>query len=200
MSSPSLVATDPATKTSVRPRFQFGLRSLLLLIVVSALAFSAWQQWQLRGELVAWQAKAHGYEQEIELRRGVADVARKLNLNDPEHRRIYQLVGTMDPRLGDSLIRQPVNCQGARHEVLVFHHDGTQCEGAVESVALLMGARSLVDYVIHNQSDWHQAKLEDGDRDGQLDVVYHCRTGSYGDKRLFTERYTIQADGFQRVE
>ena len=180
------------------PRLRFGMRSLLLLVVVCALAASAWRQWQQGRELASWRAKAVSYEQEIELRRGVSDVVSRLNLKDPEHRRLAQLVGTMGP--ADSLVRQSLTGPGAGREILVFHHPGGKCEGATESVALLIGSEGLVDYVIHNESDWHEALVEDGDRDGQLDIVLHCRTGSYDDKRLFTERYAIHPDGFQRVE
>lgn len=181
-------------------RWQFGLKSLLLFVVLAALALSAWRQWSQRREIAAWRARAQLFEREVELRRGVADVAGKLNLKDPEHRRVMQLLATMDSRLGDTLVRQRIPYPGDARELFLFHHDASHCEGAVESVALLMAAERLVDYVIHNESDWHEARIESDGPGGKLALVYHCRKGSYDDKRFYTERYAVSADGLARID
>ena len=181
-------------------RWQIGLKSLLLFILLSALALSAWRQWSQRREVAAWRARAQLFEREVELRRGVADVARKLDLKDPEQRRVMQLLTTMDSRLGDTLVRQRIANPGDARELFLFHHDAIHCEGAIESVALLMAAERMVDYVIHNESDWHEARIESDGPDGKLAIVYHCRKGSYDDKRIYTERYAISADGLERVD
>jgi hypothetical protein len=200
MSPPPFTAATPALSVSSRRRLQFGLRSLLLLIVVCALGFAAWRQWQQHRELETWRNRAIFYRREAELRRVVSEVTRKLNLKDPEHRRIVQIVNRLSPWFGDSVIRQEIKLQGVSMEVIVFQDVDLNLEGGAESVVLLFAADRLVDYVIHNASERHEVKLEDADRDGQLDVVYHCQDGMFKNGEQFTERYSIRNDGFQRVE
>jgi hypothetical protein len=177
-------------------RPQFALRSLLLVVLLAALGVSGWRQWDQRREIAAWRARAQLFEREVELARGVTDAARRLDLKDPEQRRIMQLLATMDPRQGDTLVRQPIATPEGNREVLLFHHDSPHCEGAVESIALLVAPNRLVDYLIHNESDWHQARIEAPGPGEKLAIVYHCRKGSYSDKYTYTERFGIAADGF----
>ena len=201
MSSEVLTKPAPVVRSGYRRGwFQFGLRSVILLTVACALGVTWWRQWRQNAELESLRSKTVWLERELEIRRAAAEVSKSLNLKNPEHRRIVQLIGRANSFFGDSVIRRQVEWPGRRWEVVVFHHESLASTDVVETIAVLIGGGKLIDYKIHNASAWHEVKLEDGEQSGSIELVFHCCHEYAPDAEFFTERFSISPEGFQRID
>ena len=199
MSPEVLTKPAPVIGSGRRGWFQYGLRSVILLTVACALGVTWWRQLRQNAELDALRAKNHLLQRELEIHRAIADVSTTLDLKNPEHRRIAQLIANMGLFFGDSVIRQRIKFQERHCEVMVFHHDSSNSHDMVQSIAVLTAGGKLVDYVIHNESAWHEVKVEDAGN-GTVDLVYHCRNEFVRRPNSFTERFAISPEGFHRID
>jgi len=74
----------------------------------------------------------------------------------------------------------------------------------VETVAVIIADDRLVDYIIHNASAWHEAKLDYVRSEGGVQLMFRGNRDSLyvGDSDSpfeFTETYVVGRDGFTRT-
>jgi hypothetical protein len=200
--------TTPASHgRSIRHFFQFGLKSIMLITVICAVALTWWRQRGLIEKLEATREELETCKDELEFQQTVNRIFDVINVDKPKHRELLRVVQrfTGGPlfRLFGSFEKRSVGFPigDLPFEVVVLHHDSMSIPGGVISVAVLLQDREVVDFVVRDVSTRegsHQPHLEDADNDGKLDFVIDCHPGIWSPPgaKPHTIGYAITSDGF----
>lgn len=179
---------------NARRSLQFTLRSLIVVIIVCALALTWWRQWRMSSE--------------------IADLREKL-VWEENHRAFYQVMAQLDPKYEKqkltlewagrdwptSLRRLRLDGVKGKLEVWLFDlHVTGPVPGTGETLAVTMKDGKVMDLVLRRCAwsyEMHDAAFEDGNGDGRLDLVFHCRPGLWsGNEPPYDVVYEITTYGF----
>lgn len=185
--------------TPRRSRLQFRLGSLVVFMVLCALGVTWWRQWKQSVELAELKQELVGARSELEMRRAIQEVSRAVDFQNPED---VQVVKALQYHgwIFSSVQRRHLARPDEGTEIIVFQNEMVPIPGFDSSLAVLVRDGKIVDSIARETStrqETHQAKLEDIDGDGTLDLVLHCSPGDWGtDREPFTLSYAVRAAGF----
>ncbi len=189
------------TTTPKRRWLQFGLKTLLFLIVLCALVLTWWRQWKQNSELIAMRFESRMLESEVDFLRHFHEVMGTLDLDKPEHRKVFANLRKMHAGwFATSVAKWNGQRAGNRLEVMTFHYDTFSSPGCIRTVAVLLRDGELIDAVTREddpRGERHEVALEDANNDGNIDVVLRCYPGVWRPGPAFTIIYEITGDGFR---
>jgi hypothetical protein len=185
-----------------RPRrwvyLQFSLTSVVLVTVICAVAITWWLRRRDQEEIRSLRATAESLQAEIEFRESVAGVCRSLDLRKPTHQLAMEVLLTIDR---EGYERRSLVNGGEHLDVAVFGYPSRVHPGSNYSGAVLLQGYEVVDIVIRNSSTRYEhleAKLEDHDQDGSIELVFHCQPANLNEPSSAV-RYSITNKGFARL-
>jgi hypothetical protein len=196
------VAMNDLGNTDATPRrswLQFRLGSLIVFMVLCALGVTWWRQWKQSVELAELKQELVWAKSELEMLAAIRDVSHAVDFQNPKD---VQVLKSLQHHgwIFSSVLRQPLAGRDDRTEIIVLQNERISIPGQDSSLAVLIQNGKIVDSIARETStreETHEAKLEDIDGDGTIDLVLYCSPANWGtDRESFTLSYAIRAAGF----
>jgi hypothetical protein len=190
------MTVGPGGGITMRRYLQFGLKTILWLTVVVAVAVSWWRQRSLRAEIDATREQMRKLEADVNLRDCVGQVCMAADPKNPRH--IEALKALQDARWLFYVDRQRINgCDViVFEEWLIGNFTGLWYSGT--TAAFLLKGHELADVFVDNTHRVDQVGFRDFDQDGENDLVFQIGGGA-GAVGGSTRAFTIAGDRFLEI-
>jgi hypothetical protein len=136
---------------------------------------------------------------ELEMMGTIRDVSHAVDFENPKDVQVLKSL-RYHGWLFSSVQRRHLASPDEGTEIILFQYEPVSVPGQDSSLAVLIQNGKIVDSIARETStreETHEAKLEDIDGDGTLDLVLHCSPEFWsGDRKPFTLSYTISGAGF----
>jgi hypothetical protein len=196
------VAMNDSGNIDATPRrswLQFRLGSLILFMVLCALGVTWWRQWKQSVKLAELKQELVWAKSELEMLGAIRDVSRAVDFRNPEDVQVLKAL-QHHGWLFSTVQRRYLASPDDGTEIILFQYEPVSVPGQDSSLAVLIRDGKIVDSIARETStreETHEAKLEDIDGDGTLDLVLHCSPEFWsGDRKPFTLSYAISGAGF----
>jgi hypothetical protein len=193
-------APESAPTTTRRSWLQFRLGSLIVVMVLCALAVTWWRQWKLTQKLSETQSRLDWEKSRAETMDAALDVIGVIDPTHPEHHRLLKAVERFRGPLFQSVQRHRITESTKEFEIILFQAPSLTIPGSNRVVAVILDEDRIIDHLIYTSSTREEsceATLKDVDGNGSFDVVIEGERGHMGMSKFepFRVSYAVTKDG-----